>query len=485
MILLSFELLCGPKDICPRRATPLYWVSELKELEALGDALSGNGVLMRKAGLAVAQLALAIAPHAQRIWIPCGPGNNGGDGLEAAFCLLQMGKTPIVTMLRNSGATPADAQETCLRARHAGVIFEEQTPPDIDLCIDALFGIGTQRPFDQQCITWIAAINALDVPVLAVDIPTGLASDSGIGASHLVKASHTLTLLGAKPGLFMVDGRDACGEIWLHSLEVPESAKVCAVLNTIQSKQWRPHNSHKGSFGDVGVIGGARGMGGAAVLAASAALRSGAGRVYLGMLCADELFFHPIRPELMLRDIKAFEFESMSVVTGCGGGDAIQAELESIIRRSYRLVLDADALNCLANSNALEQLLTQRERETTVLTPHPLEAARLLGVSVKEIQNNRILAAQRMAMRFRCTVVLKGSGTVIADGVSTPYINVSGNARLATGGTGDVLAGILGANLAAGTPPFEAACLAVNHHGSTASVSVLKTLPAQELVDAI
>ena len=240
----------------------------------------------------------------------------------------------------------------------------------------------------------------------------------------------------------------------------------------------RAHASHKGSYGDVAVVGGeglaARGMGmaGAALLAASAALHSGAGRVLLALLDDGHLQLDPQQPELMLRRFDALALEQLTVVCGCGGGQAIARVLPEVIARAARLVLDADALNAIATQAALHALVVARGQhgQPTVITPHPLEAARLLGVTTAEVQADRLNAAQQLADQFNCVAVLKGSGTVIAAPDRVPAINPTGNARLATAGTGDVLAGMVGAHLAAGASALRAASEAVYQHGQAADV---------------
>ncbi|KQB60372.1 NAD(P)H-hydrate dehydratase, partial [Acidovorax sp. SD340] len=238
----------------------------------------------------------------------------------------------------------------------------------------------------------------------------------------------------------------------------------------------RAHASHKGSYGDVAVVGGeglaARGMGmaGAALLAASAALHSGAGRVLVALLDNGQQQLDPQQPELMFRRFDALALEQLTVVCGCGGGQAIARVLPEVITRAARLVLDADALNTIATQAALHALVVARGQhgQATVLTPHPLEAARLLGLTTAEVQANRLGAAQQLANQFNCVAVLKGSGTVVAAPDRVPAINPTGNARLATAGTGDVLAGMVGAHLAAGASALRAASEAVYQHGQAA-----------------
>lgn len=442
--------------------------------------------LMEKAGLALAQLALAVAPHAKRVWVVCGPGNNGGDGLVAARYLKLWGKEPLVSHVPARHSPPADAAMALQKAQQANVTFTNENPHAYDLCIDALFGIGTEPTFDPHCAALVQCMNATRAPVLAADIASGLNADTGCSAAMQVKADYTLSFLTLKPGVFTTHGRDASGEIWFNALDTSEPPLPYAQLNPLPDTTPRAHNTHKGTFGDVAVVGGAPGMQGAALLAARAALHSGAGRVYLAPLdpaCADLDIW---QPELMFRSVATLPFESMAVVAGCGGGSSIADHLDAIIQRSHLLVLDADALNAIAKDRALQLQIESRPDNTTVLTPHPLEAARLLGTDATEVQKDRIAAAQTLANRFNCTVVLKGSGTVIATPAKIPHINPTGSARLATAGTGDVLAGLIGARLASSHNAFSAACAAVYLHGHAGDTwCASTTLTAQDLVQQL
>jgi len=423
---------------------------------------------MQRAGLAVAQLAVAVAPHARVIWIACGPGNNGGDGYEAARHLKLWGKFPVVTADDQAARLPADAEMSRRRAIDAGVLVTADAPSQYDLCIDAMFGIGAIRSLAPPYTDWVYRFNSGASPVLAVDIPSGLDADSGTRRVDSVHADYTLSLLTLKPGLFTADGRDSCGEIWFNGLGVGEPATVCAELTGDPPSMVRAHNTHKGSFGDVGIVGGAEGMAGAALLAAIAALRGGAGRVYLGLLDQSITRLDATKPEIMFRPLNEINFESMVMVAGCGGSNSIAKHLNDILERSKQLVLDADALNAIAQDLSLQRKLISRGIRPTVLTPHPLEAARLLGIQTVDVQSNRIVAAQELADRFGCSVVLKGSGTIIAAPNTLPRINPTGNARLATAGTGDVLAGLIGAQLACGQHTFQSTCESVYLHGQVA-----------------
>jgi hydroxyethylthiazole kinase-like uncharacterized protein yjeF len=243
---------------------------------------------------------------------------------------------------------------------------------------------------------------------------------------------------------------------------------MCAELNGQPQTVVRAHNTHKGSFGDVGIVGGAEGMTGAALLAALAALSGGAGRVLLALLDTSITRLDTNQPEIMFRNLGELAHESMVTVAGCGGGTSIAEHLDEILTRSPRLVLDADALNSIARETSLQHKLAARKLLTTVLTPHPLEAARLMGVQAADVQANRLDVAQAMADRFSCTVVLKGSGTIIAAPGKVSRINPTGNARLAAAGTGDVLAGLIGARLTSGASAFQCACESVYLHGHAA-----------------
>ena len=479
--------------ITPALPHPLFDIAATRRMELAAAVGLPPHTLMQRAGLAVARLALALAPHARTFWVACGPGNNGGDGMEAAMHLKRWGRHPVVTWLGEEARTPADARASLARARDAGVSFADTPPaglgPD-DLCIDALLGIGATRAPEGRMAEWITALNTGAAPILAVDVPSGLNADSGeavarpegnglqqVEGTRPVQAHHTLTLLGCKPGLFTAHGRDAAGAVWLDDLGITGSLEApCARLNPSPTPTHRAHATHKGSYGDVAVIGGeglaGRGMGmtGAAVLAASAALHGGAGRVLISLLDDGAMTLDPGQPELMFRTMTALNLSALTVVCGCGGGDAVRQVLPQVLAQSPRLVLDADALNAIATDSALKTLLQQRaaRRYATVLTPHPLEAARLLGGSTATVQADRLAAAGHLATDLRCVVVLKGSGTVIAAPETIPVINQTGNARLATAGTGDVLAGLVGAGLAEGLDAFTAACTAVYRHGAAA-----------------
>lgn len=468
--------------ITPGPAWPLHDAAATRAIEAAAAASLPPHTLMQRAGEAVARLALALAPHARTVWVACGPGNNGGDGFEAASRLASAHRRVVVTCLGDAQALPKDARQSLARAQAAGVTFSHEPPEQADLVIDAILGIGARRALEGRAAQWQARMTQatqVGAPVLAIDLPSGLDADTGQGQA--IQATHTLSLLTLKPGLFTARGRDATGTIWfddLASSDFASTVAASATLNPTPRARPRPHASHKGSWGDVAVIGGASGMSGAALLAARAALHAGAGRVFVGLLASTEaahatsvLTVDSMQPELMLRAIDSLDLAQLHIACGCGGGDAVRAELPRILSRAKTLVLDADALNAIAADTALQTLLRTRcarQPDTTVLTPHPLEAARLLATSTEQIQADRVGAARALADRFGAVSVIKGSGSVIATPGRVPSINPTGHAGLATAGTGDVLAGLVTARLANGLSAIEAAADAVYTHGALA-----------------
>ena len=480
---------------------------QTRALEQQAAAVLPAHALMQRAGAAVARLALAIAPHAQRVWIAAGPGNNGGDGLEAAIHLLRWGKQVRLLLIGDPAALPADAQAAYGRAQAAGVHIDIEpggaAPPEPpQLAIDALLGVGANRAPHGAIAAAIRTLNALGAPLLAVDLPSGLHAGTGqpLGDDCVV-ATHTLALLNLKPGLYTGAGRDHAGEVWLDSLGVDAAAvPASAWLSGVPAAAaLRRHAQHKGSFGDVAVVGGAAGMVGAALLAARAAHAAGAGRVFVDLLDAgpNPLAIDPMRPELMLRSGWSRSppevLARSTVVCGCGGGDAVRAQLPRLLSLAARLVVDADALNAIAADPALVALLRARAArgQASVLTPHPLEAARLLASTTGDVQRDRLAAAHELAQRFDCVAVLKGSGSVIAAPGQVARINSTGNAALASAGTGDVLAGWTAGRWAQHPPGTEAALAfavarqAVAEHGAAAEPQPSGPLRAGDLIERL
>lgn len=483
----------------------LHDAAQTRAIEQRAAAALPAHALMRRAGESVAHLALALAPHAQRFWVVCGPGNNGGDGLEAAVHLHRLGKQVEVALLADASALPADAADALGRARSAGLTIGS-SPQPVDppqLVIDALLGTGASRAPAGSIADCIAALNALACHVLAVDVPSGLNATTGqpLGDAGVV-AHDTIALLTLRPGLFTGSGRDHAGRVWIDSLGAGNAAETVAPaarLSGLAQQPPRLHAQHKGNFGDVAVVGGSPGMQGAALLAARAALAAGAGRVYIELLGAKpaDARLDALRPELMFRDDwsrgPASLLERSTVACGSGGGDPVRAALPRLLSLARRLVLDADALTALAADTALAVLLRARATRglATILTPHPLEAARLLACSTLEVQADRLEAARELSQRFACVAVLKGSGTVISAPSDAPRINSTGNASLATSGTGDVLAGWLAGRWAAVpagnevVAAFVSARHAVAEHGAAAEPQSVGPLLAADLIERL
>jgi len=437
-----------------RESWPLFDVATSRAIESQAAAGLPPHTLMRRAGLSAARWALAIAPHARTFRVAAGPGNNGGDGLEAAMHLQLAGKSVSVHLVGGGVRRPADAAASLERAREAGVILLDDDLPSsgADVTIDALLGLGGARAPEGALRQAIVAINGSEAPRLAIDLPSGLHAETGhrLGLDA-VRATHTLALLSLKPGFVTGEGRDLIGELWFDDIgsrpwwPVVPTAWLAGIAALPGGE--RPHASHKGSYGDVVVVGGAPGMNGAAWLAGRAALGAGAGRVFVVPLDGAAAL-DPMAPELMVRPALCRDDPGLiartTVLCGCGGGDAVRAALPLLLSRSPRLVLDADALNAVAADPSLAALLVARAShgQHTILTPHPLEAARLLGqADARSVQSDRLAAAVALAERFGAVVALKGSGTITAMVGAPPWINPTGNARLATAGTGDVLAG--------------------------------------------
>lgn len=479
----------------PASATsiPLFDSAAIRRLEQAAYLSLSPFTLMARAGAAAAAWLTAHAP-AGPLLLLAGPGNNGGDALVAATCLHQAGRDVQAWLLADPSRLPADAAHAWQQASDAGVPLQVLAPdpaspqtappwpttaPRFAAVVDGLLGIGLNRPASGAMAEWIDRLRALadqGVPVFALDIPSGLSADTGTGVPA-VRATRTLTFIAAKPGLLTRDGRDCAGELDIAplGLDYPPQDTAAAFANTparfAAALPGRRHASHKGSFGTLAVIGGSIGMVGAPLLGARAALHLGAGRVHIGFLTDPAPPFDPVHPELMLHPVDRLELAEMSALVvgpGMGTGDDARGWLETALRAGAPTVLDADALNLLAADAALAAI-ARAGTAPRVLTPHPLEAARLMGATVAEIQRDRLAAARTLAAQWQAVVVLKGSGTVIAaPGEPAITLNPTGNAGLATAGTGDVLAGMIGALLAQGMAAEPAALAAVWLHGRAA-----------------
>ncbi|WP_423682073.1 NAD(P)H-hydrate dehydratase [Undibacterium sp. WLHG33] len=472
----------------------LFSSEQIRQLETLGNQRSLGTSLMQKAGKAAADFAMTLSKQTDApVLIVAGPGNNGGDACETAANLAANGFSVSILLCADPQKYLPEAHFCFEHAitKGAKIIAPEEflalQNTSWSLIIDGLFGIGLTREITGIYADVIVRLNSLSsknsILVLALDTPSGLDTDTGVvhGQQHIaIRADYTLTFIGNKPGLHTADGKDYAGKVIVCHLELPEYIYPISscVLNCPNSFEFvmpeRRQNSHKGSYGNVIIIGGADGMTGAGVLAARSALFSGAGKVFIGFI-QPIISYDPSYPEIMCRDAKDLEYATGVVVAGPGMGSSEAARdiLNAILDAGTPLVLDADALNLIAADNALQKKLSNRTT-ASVLTPHPLEAARLLGSTVKEIQQNRLSATKQLSSRFNAVVILKGAGSIIASPDGSLRINTSGNPGLATGGTGDVLAGLCGALLAQGFHCFNAAQLATWIHGNAADKLVSK-----------
>ncbi len=456
-------------------APSLFKAADIRAIDREWAARHPDVSLMERAGAAAAELAGTLASETGGpVLVLAGPGNNGGDALVAARRLAGQGFRAVVASRADPARLPPDAGRAWAAWRAAGGTVLANLPElsGFSLVIDGLFGVGLQRDVAGEEARWIAAVNAMDCPTLALDVPSGLDSDSGRIRGCAVRADHTLTFLGLKPGLFTGDGPDCAGTLHLDTLGVDPSllpATPGIVLDGLAPRHRLPprlHNSHKGQFGHVGVIGGAPGMVGAGLIAGRAALRQGAGSVTLGLL-DDRVAVDYVEPRLMFATPEGLAGNGgdvLAVGPGMGRTTRAHALLEAALAHPGPLVLDADALNLLANDAALAAAAGRRGAPT-VLTPHPGEAARLLGTTTAEIQGDRIDAAQGISTRFRAHVALKGAGTVVAHPDGRYAINTSGGPWLAQAGAGDRLTGMVAALIAQGMDAGDALEAAAWLHG--------------------
>jgi len=464
-------------------ADPVFLTAEIREIEQWVAAQPDPPNLMERAGLSAAKIARDTwLMSGRNVLILAGPGNNGGDALVVARHLKEWGNAVTLVFSGDPNRLPTDAKQ----AMQAWLAIDGGIQPDIpdnqrwDMVIDGLFGIGLDkhRPLTDPYRTWIDTVNQLDLPTLALDIPSGLGSDDGCMVGTAIHATLTVTFIGLKPGLFTHFGPEYCGTIALRDLDIQLPSLPAPrtwLLNHKLAQSLLPlprsANSHKGSYGSVAILGGATGMVGAALLAGRSALHLGAGRVYLGLLAQAAPPVDFSQPELMLRSpSELFMLKPLNcLVAGPGLGQSAEALswLETALHSASTLVLDADALNLIAQHPHLAQTLSQRTA-CAILTPHPAEAARLLHTNTTAVQNDRMNTACQIAQQFNCHVVLKGAGSICCFPDGKRYLNTSGNPGLSTAGTGDVLSGMIGALLAQGLHADQALLLAVYLHGAAA-----------------
>lgn len=424
--------------------------------------------LMKRAAAFASDVIQQQWPQARQLYILCGPGNNGGDGYALAKIahingyqveIAQIGETPLE-------GEAAQARQEALALGLISADFSAQKLMQADLVVDALFGIGLNRPLEGPWNQIIDAINMAQRPVLALDIPSGLDANNGQVLGAAIQAQHTATFIVHKTGLYLNDGPDFTGQVHLSDLQLPEELfnEFTPLATSWQQDDLpsitRRRNSHKGTYGSALLIGGNHNMMGALALSGKACLRSGAGLTKLISRAEHQVALSQTQPELMCyqdTDFHRLAIKSDVIAIGPGlGTDSWAWTLyEEVCKSNRPLVLDADALNCLA--------LEPFHYDRWILTPHPGEASRLLERPTHVIQNDRISAIQALHKRYGGVIVLKGAGTLIYDGQNMALCR-AGNPGMAVGGMGDVLTGLITGLVAQGFSLFEAARRGVELH---------------------
>ncbi|MFN2643715.1 MAG: NAD(P)H-hydrate dehydratase [Burkholderiales bacterium] len=450
-------------------SSPIYLTDDIRRIER--EARDTVPPLMERAGIAAAELATRLAGDKHKdILVLAGPGNNGGDARIAAARLQeQFHRVTVVTR------------------------SDELREASWSLVVDGLFGIGLARDIDGDYAQLVDYANRQRCPVLALDMPSGLHSDSGRVMGRAIRASHTITFIGLKPGLLTLDGPDHSGEISVADLGLPaQKANAWVASRELFASilKRRPRNFHKGMAGSVAILGGASGMAGASLLAGRAALKLGAGRVYVGMLDPTSQV-DATAPELMLRhadDALGLDLEAIVVGPGLGDSERADTVVGAVLASELPCVLDADALNLISENADLRRACARRRGET-IVTPHPAEAGRLLGTTTAAVQHDRVKAARVLADNLNAHVVLKGNGSILVARDGHWFVNRSGNPGMASAGMGDVLAGMLGGLLAQGYSGEAALVLATHLHGAAADALAATGvgpigMTASEVIDA-
>lgn len=469
----------------------LYSAEQVRVLDRLAIEQAGISAfeLMSRAGEAAFACLLGRWPEEQQICVFAGPGNNGGDAWVLAALARLHGMDVRFYTVGDHGRASDSAQQARQMALEAGVqpeAYSGELDYEGHLIVDGLLGTGLNAPVKGEFAHAIAAINQHWADVLALDLPSGLNADTGTIMGDAVRASMTVTFIGVKQGLLTAAGPDVCGEVAFASLAV-EPSIYRRLPATVERISWdrcdrlgrrlpaRAGSAHKGDFGHVLVIGGDTGMGGAVAMAAEAAGRCGSGLVSCATRTEHVVPLLVRRPEIMVRGIESgLELQPLlekasvlAIGPGLGQGSWSELLLQQVLGSRLPLLMDADALNILA-SPGWKQDFAGRE---VILTPHPGEAARLLGVTSADVQADRFRAARQLAERYQAVVVLKGQGTLIASPEGRLALCTDGNPGMSSGGMGDVLSGVIAALLAQGMTACEAACIGVCIHSAAADMA--------------
>lgn len=487
----------------------LYTCEQTRKLdEAAIHELGIPGIrLMKRAGRVAFDALLHQWPCVARVAAVCGAGNNAGDAYILCALAAQRNIPVKAYFLVAPERLQGDAQLAYEFAKQAGVVFQKFSAKALQseeceksVLVDGILGTGTTRNLEGQFLQAVQAINRLQNPLLSLDIPSGLCGDTGKVWGECVKANLTCTFVGVKRGLLTGRGPACVGELQYSALGIPEACFATAVpacervsTGSLRGRlPVREADAHKGDFGHVLVVGGNLGMGGAVALAGEASARAGAGLTSIATQADHVAGILARLPELMVHGVASGQsLETLLsrpnvIVIGPGLGRNAWSEqmLQQVVQTDCTLIVDADALNLLAEKRAGRHV----RRSNWVLTPHPGEAARLLGVSTRQVQDDRFAAAQSIQDQYGGVVVLKGPGTIIADD-KTCRLAAVGNPGMATGGMGDVLAGVIGALHAQGLDRDVAAALAVCAHGDAADACVgnagERGLMASDLIPAI
>jgi len=484
-------------------ALRLFRAAQVREIDrrAIADRGDDGFGLMSAAGMAAYRRMRANWPEARRILVCVGPGNNGGDGLVLAALAKRAGLNVWTATVGSERSPSTAARAARAMADDAGVMESEFLStgawPDVDLVVDAIYGIGLSRAPGGEAARLIEAVNRSRLPVLALDVPSGLDADRGSAPGVAIRATATVCFIAWKRGLWTGEGPALAGTRWLETLEVDEAHLSAAGQAGVLLERGllaralppRAPTAHKGHYGHVLAIGGDHGYGGAVRLAAEAAARSGAGLVSVATRAEHVAAMIAGRPELMARGVtQAADLDALlarATVLALGPGLGNSTWSVSVWVRAMGCerpaVVDADALNLLARS-------PRTLAPGSILTPHPGEAARLLGCDTAEVARDRFAAAQELAKRFQAVCVLKGAGSVIADASGAYAICPFGNPGMASGGMGDVLTGVIAALLAQGHGAFDAAMLGVLAHalaGDLAAARGARGLLASDLLAAL
>lgn len=464
----------------------LYTAAEAYAIDAAAIASGIPSIqLMKRAGRAAFELVRERFADAPLVSIYAGGGNNGGDGYVLAGLLAQRRHEVQVITLVEPDQLKGDARLAYEFAVQEGAAVNGfGATPTEGIIVDALLGIGLRGEVRAKFAAAIEQINASGLPVVALDIPSGLQADTGALAGPVVHAQVTLTYIGIKQGLLTGRGPAVCGEVVLDSLDIPNAAFTATApsverlhLNElINLLAPRAADAHKGDFGHVMVIGGDTGFGGAALMAAEAAARTGAGLVSIATRPEHIPAILARRPEIMAcgvvsgQELEPLLARPTVLVVGPGLGRSPWSEqmLQQAVKTGLPLVLDADALNILAAGRVIPSSVA---RSNWLLTPHPAEAARLLGQTTAEVQADRFAAVRALQSRYNASVILKGAGSLVASGAGSIGIVTDGNPGMATGGMGDVLCGILGGLIAQGLTLDDAARLGAVVHACAADLA--------------